>query len=841
MSEELRQRYPKGIGRKIGRFELFETQLTTISQYAEYGILPNIEYGEYKNRKPDAIIIDRIPNIHPVVVGEHKDLGILNEDNWESFAYELITTKSKPTNAAIAYLTDGVSTYWLNGQSDKVEQIKWEDSDYSINTVLFDDATFISKFEYMISYYDLQANVVISKQKTNPHKLADEIWQIIWRLKADQPEDCLATFVELFVFKFLDDLGLLVSDENGNDVSLSHVMTIEKSKSYRYYYTTVREHIKKLFPAGSDGYSIINGIVLNMTNVDHNIIFHEIMKKFIIFGSLKNTDPSFKSKLYESFLQESKTTSTFGQHFTPRTIVAAIHEMANVDALSSGKKICDPACGVGGFILEQMAKDLSAQWILKDNEMEPMHDLRAYDIVPKTIILAKANALVHCGDYLADQPSRITSFARWLNETFICCDTTALGSLDTMTEKHFDMILTNPPFVVSGSKEIGKLIKNNHKRKEYYSQKYSGIEGLFVQFVIKALKANGDAWILLPESFFLRSIDSSLRSWMLKTCRIDFMAILPERTFFNTSKRVVITHLKKRQADATKYLNEKTLLFAALEIGETRDSKRLPCESDIPAMIQCYKAFSVGIHPQDNKSVIVDSKKLVGQKTLNLRHFWDKDVAIQLGLIKPIITPEEELNSLRASVDELKNIVEVWNKSSVGTLPPNPTSWKTVSIGDSSLFKICIGKRVLKKDIYLNKTDIPLFSANIRKAFGYVHSANAGGLESGGVLWSIDSDFDCRRVPSGEIYAITDHCGQLELLVNTIDPGFLAYQILLAGREIGFNREYRPSLQVMRTLEISLPVKSDGSFDIEIMRLWSDYRESIDFFKQNLKESLADI
>ena len=185
MSEELRQRYPKGIGRKLGRFELFETQLTTISQYAEYGLLPDIEYGEHKNRKPDAIIIDRIPNIHPVAVGEHTDIGLLNNNNWEPLAYELISSKSKPINAPIAYLTDGVSTYWLNGQSDRVEQIKWEDKDYSLDNATFDDATFISKFEYMISYFNVLTNVVISKQKTNPHKLADEIWQIIWRLKAD--------------------------------------------------------------------------------------------------------------------------------------------------------------------------------------------------------------------------------------------------------------------------------------------------------------------------------------------------------------------------------------------------------------------------------------------------------------------------------------------------------------------------------------------------------------------------------------------------------------------------------------------------------------------------------
>lgn len=77
-----------------------------------------------------------------------------------------------------------------------------------------------------------------------------------------------------------------------------------------------------------DGYSVINGIVLQKENRDHNIIFHELLKKFVRFGSLKNTDPEFKTRLYETFLQESDTTSTYGQFFTPRKVVGSVHDMA---------------------------------------------------------------------------------------------------------------------------------------------------------------------------------------------------------------------------------------------------------------------------------------------------------------------------------------------------------------------------------------------------------------------------------------------------------------------------------------------------------------------------------
>ena len=175
MSEELGQRYPSGTGRKIGRFELFETQLTTISQYADYGLLPRIDYGKYKNRKPDALIIDRIPDVHPVAVAEYKDIGEISDSNWESLAYDLVTTKSRPINSPIAFLADGARTYWLNGLSEKVELIRWEDTERSINKIDFEDAAFISRFEYLVSYFDAPTSIVKSRQNTNPHKLADEM------------------------------------------------------------------------------------------------------------------------------------------------------------------------------------------------------------------------------------------------------------------------------------------------------------------------------------------------------------------------------------------------------------------------------------------------------------------------------------------------------------------------------------------------------------------------------------------------------------------------------------------------------------------------------------------
>lgn len=836
-SEELQQRYPKNKGKKLGPFEVFECQLTTLNQFAQHGIIPKKDYGVFKTQKCDSLIVTREPSVAAVVIGEHKAPGVITSKNREALALNLLKKKCHPTGALIGYLDDGVTCVWINGQAQSVVQIVREDEKPMPAKVDFTDKTFAAELTYIVQNFDSATSLVRAKHNANPNRLAQTVWQTIWRLKADRPEDCLATFVELFLFKFLDDLGLLKTNAKGADVSFDGVLKMDKEKCYLYYEEDIRPHIKSLFPTGKDGFSIINGIVLQGSNRDHNLIFHELLKKFARFGTLKNTEPEFKTRLYESFLKESKTTSTFGQFFTPRKVVAAIHAMARVSEMSAGKEICDPASGVGGFVLEQMARDLDSQWTLTGNKMRPVHNWHAFELVPKTAILAKANALVHCGELLADQPGRIRAFSKWLNKVFTCKDKTALGSLEDMPNERYDLIITNPPFVVSGSGDIGKLINSNNKRKRYFGRKYSGVEGLFVQYIVQALKRNGDAWVLLPETFFLRTTDQKIRQWLLQQCAVDLLAILPEQTFFNTPKRVVVAHFRRRSKDlseqalAKQLQEENILLFAVGEIGETRDAKRLPTDSDLPLLVSTYLDHKAGRAPDTavRRAAVAKASELFGTATVNLRHFWTKDAAHELGLLAKAEDPIEAKRALDAQMKNLKNLADCWLEESKTHTPPlPPTGWKTVTLGDASLFTLSIGKRVLKKEIYQKRSGVPLFSANIRKIFGFVDVSNAGELGFGGCLWSIDSDFDCRGVSPGEKYSITDHCGEVELLTNEIEPDYLARQIRQAGADYGFTRDFRPSIRVMGTLAVDLPVMKGGRFDFASMKAWSEFFDKVE-------------
>ena len=82
-----------------------------------------------------------------------------------------------------------------------------------------------------------------------------------------------------------------------------------------------------------------------------------MLLKFNAYPKLENIDYDFKSKLFESFLKESISKKNWGQFFTPLKVVRAIVEMAK-DEIKEGIKICDPACGVGKFLLEPLKTKL---------------------------------------------------------------------------------------------------------------------------------------------------------------------------------------------------------------------------------------------------------------------------------------------------------------------------------------------------------------------------------------------------------------------------------------------------------------------------------------------------
>jgi hypothetical protein len=133
-----------------------------------------------------------------------------------------------------------------------------------------------------------------------------------------------------------------------------------------------------------------------------------------------------------------------------------------------------------------------------------------------------------------------------------------------------------------------------------------------------------------------------------------------------------------------------------------------------------------------------------------------------------------------------------------------------------------IGKRVLRKDLFrADKGEIPLYSANVEPGMehGWVKKSNIQDFSHPSLLWSIDSDFNMSVRLAGEVFATTDHCGRLEILDPNLDPAYCETAIVYGyGRTFGFDRVTRPSLERMAKVTLRVPVKPDGTFDLQAQR-----------------------
>ena len=135
---------------------------------------------------------------------------------------------------------------------------------------------------------------------------------------------------------------------------------------------------------------------------------------------------------------------------------------------------------------------------------------------------------------------------------------------------------------------------------------------------------------------------------------------------------------------------------------------------------------------------------------------------------------------------------------------PPQKGWEKVRLSNTQKFSLSIGKRVLDSELQTQGT-IPVYSANVKKPFGYIDKELLEDYESDSVLWGIDGDFMVGFMPKGTAFYPTDHCGILRVTSDDIVPKILSFALENEGKKVGFRREYRASLERVRNLQIPLP------------------------------------
>jgi type I restriction enzyme M protein len=849
MSEELRAKgylHADGslVGDPVGPYSGFLLSNTTFKQLLAAHVISLRSLGSIGAKRPDGLVMDYSDaSPRAVLVVEHKDVGELTTEQMRLAIFDkLAKVYCKTLDCPTGAVTDGQQSYWI---SVDLHTGKWlpirNDDGYAFDVpVEMGDPHgrdgIARALAQIHSELDPKTGILVAPTPVDPTDLADRTWQKIWLASGGDPEVCLATFVEILIFKFLSDIGILRASTSGVPVDFASVRDVSENTVLRYYFDSVRPEVKRLFPPGDDGTSVINGFVLDPDNRDHNRLFARILEDFA-GTDLRHINPEFKSRVFERFLRNSIGIKNWGQYFTPRAIVKAMVEMSGIDQLPPGAKVNDPACGVGGFLLEPLLRKRPGDFRVPGAQLA----YSGWDRDSKTIILAKANMLIHLSEALDGDPTAAARIAPVLNETFSCFAHSVTGSLREMPREQFDLILTNPPYVVSGSSTQREVIQDDAAMRAYYSEPGVGMENLFLQMIINALRPGAHALVIVPDGLLARHQEKDLKKALLRRCCLEAIISLPVWAFYSTPKRTYILIIRKKRVGEGKQ-EHPVLTGLVSHIGETLDVKRFPIpENDLVDLAAEARLF-LGApdryreDPQKPRIKLQPISDFAPDVHWLVDKWWDVDELRALGALDADtrVDGAEIAQRLEAVAEEVSEAAGGLSEALAELGDVELGATKPVRLSDKRLFRISIGKRVLKRDLHgLAPGPVPLYSANVTKPFGHVGtpappvvaSEEGEGFGHPSVLFGIDEDFAVAVKQAGEEFAHTDHCGRIEVLDPRLDPRFVALSLMEC--QPGFNRSLRASKERVETLSFPVPVLEENGYDTETQKRIADRHDAI--------------
>ena len=210
-------------------------------------------------------------------------------------------------------------------------------------------------------------------------------------------------------------------------------------------------------------------------------------------------------EIYEQILNDLQSAGNAGEYYTPRALTAFM-----VDRIDPrpGEILFDPACGTGGF-LTCAIRHMEKTYVRTPAQRDKMQaGLRAVEKKPLPHMLCVTNMLLHG----IEDPS----FVRHDN-------TLARPLISWGQSERVDIVLTNPPF--GGREEEG--IEDN-----FPSFRTKETADLFLALIVRLLKANGRAAVVLPDgSLFGEGIKTRLKEHLMEECNLHTIVRLPNSVF----------------------------------------------------------------------------------------------------------------------------------------------------------------------------------------------------------------------------------------------------------------------------------------------------------------------
>lgn len=325
-----------------------------------------------------------------------------------------------------------------------------------------------------------------------------------------------------------------------------------------------------------------------------------------IIDGINMDDADTKGDLYEYLLSKLATSGVNGQFRTPRHIIRMMVELMDP---TSEDKICDPACGTAGFLVNSLEyileKYTKPESIFKDEE-GVLHN-RIGDMMSNEEWEHFRNEMFYGFDF---DPSmvRIASMNLMLHSI----DNPNVRQMDSLSKRYeeenkYRLVLANPPF--KGSIDAGDVNETLTK-----GAKTTKTELLFMKLINRILDLGGRCAVIVPDGVLFGSTKAhkDIRKNLVEENALEGVISMPSGVFkpYAGVSTAILMFTKGGETN-------KVWFYDMQSDGFSLDDKRnkLDDDGDIPDIIEKWKAIKEdsAIEPtKEDKWFWVEKEEIVG-------------------------------------------------------------------------------------------------------------------------------------------------------------------------------------------------------------------------------------
>jgi len=348
------------------------------------------------------------------------------------------------------------------------------------------------------------------------------------------------------------------------------------------------------------------------------------------------TSTDIKGNVYEHILNQLSSAGKNGQFRTPRHIIKMMVQLV-VPAPTAKLRICDPASGTSGFLVEtaKYMRDRYASELVtpavRDHFDRGM--LTGYDFDATMTRIGSMNMMMH--------GIRHATIER--RDSLIEDNDTEEGS--------FDVVLANPPFKGSLDYEsTAKSLLNVAKTKK--------TELLFVAQILRILKPGGRAAVIVPDGVLFGNSKAhrDIRRALVEDHCLEAMISMPSGVFKPyagvSTGILVFTKIGKGHSGT-----DRVWMYDMQADGLSLDDKRQKVdENDIPDILARWRNLDAeGARERTEQSFFVRKEDIVGDGNYDLSISRYKEIPIDKTVHK---APEKIIKELKNLEKEIATALE---------------------------------------------------------------------------------------------------------------------------------------------------------------------------------------